>query len=269
MTRFFLTILGIVCAIQVPALGALDITLAFTGNGISPSQALAFQTAETFWENALSGYQPGVLIPGPTIFARGVFIDGPGGAIGQGAPSTTVQQAGYQLTASGIMEFDVDDLGFLESNNYLVNVLKHEMAHVLGFGFYWSQGNLYASGSGQYIGARGLAEYRNEFLGQSSAAFVPVELGGGGGTADFHWDEVDQGAGPTGRVTTDGFDMRDELMTGWLNTLRPQFVSRTTLGQFEDIGFVANFAAVPEPSSLGLGLIAMIAGCFRRKRFEV
>ncbi len=266
MCRSLLLILAILSGLQVPAYAALDITLAFSGSGLTPTQISAFQTAETFWEAALSDYQPGVLFPGPTIFASGSVIDGVGGIVGQAAPSNTFQQAGFQITATGIMSFDVDDLAFLESQSLLVNVLKHEMAHVLGYGFYWIQDGLYSSGSGQYIGARGLAEYRNEFLGQSSAAFVPVELGGGGGTADFHWDEVDQGAGPTGRVTTNGMDMRDELMTGWLNRLQPQFVSRTTLGQFEDLGFVANFSSVPEPSSLSMGAFAMIVFCFRRKR---
>ena len=211
-------------------------------------------------------HQPGVLLTGPTILASGMFIDGVGGAIGQAAPQSTTQQAGFQLTTLGTMSFDIDDLAYLESRSLLVNVLTHEMAHVLGYGFFWNPDNLYINGTGQYTGARGLAEYRNEFVGQSSATFVPVELGGSGGTADFHWDEVDFGAGPTGRVTNNGRDMRDELMTGWLNTLLPQYVSKTTLGQFEDLGFVANFSSVPEPNALTFGCVATVALCFMRRK---
>ncbi|MDZ4853160.1 MAG: peptidase [Pirellulaceae bacterium] len=255
-----------ICFSSKPALAALNIALAFTGTGLSNSQKAAFESAEAFWENALLGYQPGILIAGPTIFASGSFIDGVGGTIGQAAPTATANQAGYEVTLSAMMSFDSDDLVFLESRSLLVDVLKHEMAHALGYGYFWNQNGLYVSGSGKYTGANGLAQYQNEFVGQSSATFVPVELGGGGGTADFHWDEVDQGAGLTGRVTTYGRDMRDELMTGWLNTQLPSFVSRTTLGQFEDIGFVANYASVPEPSSSALGLLGVLRLLFTRWR---
>ncbi len=164
------------------------------------------------------------------------------------------------------MAFDTDDLAFLEANNVLADVLTHEMGHVLGYGFHWTANNLYSFGSGRYTGARGLAEYRNEFVGQSNVLFVPVELGGGSGTANFHWDEVDFGAGLTGRVTTYGRDMRDELMTGWFNRTLPSFVSRTTLGQFEDLGFVADFGAIPEPSSGLAALSGIIWLSLRRRR---
>jgi hypothetical protein len=258
--------LGMVGYLSLSTLQAgMTIQLTLGGDGLTLSQADAFQSAKRFWEERLVGYQPGITLSGVNISGSSSFIDGLGGTVGEAAPQVTTVQAGYTLAVSGTMSFDTADLAFLEANNVLHQVLRHEMAHVLGFGILWPQNSLYIPGSGRYLGALGLAAYRSEFLGQSAASFVPVERGGGTSTADFHWDEVDFGAGLTGRVTTYGRDMRDELMSGWLNRALPAFVSRTTLGQFEDLGFVANYAAVPEPHG-GLLWLASLWMFFSRRR---
>ena len=50
---------------------------------------------------------------------------------------------------------------------------------------------------------------------------MPVELGGGSGTANGHWDEVEDGADPTGFVSNiTGRDFEFELMTGWYEQTR-------------------------------------------------
>ena len=60
--------------------------------------------------------------------------------------------------------------------------------------------------------------------------------------------------------------MRLELMTGWLN--EPAFVSRMSAAQFQDLGYVVNLSAVPEPAALALLLagIPMVAGIALRRR---
>jgi hypothetical protein len=157
------------------------------------------------------------------------------------------------------MQFDTADLNQMEANGTLSSVILHEMAHVMGFGTLWELNNVYVDGTGRYTGANALAAYRTEF-NQPGATFVPVELGGGSGTANGHWDEVDNGAGNTGRVSALG-DIRFELMTGWLNT--PSYISETTVQSFVDIGFVT---AVPEPTTLlSLASGALLLVFFKRR----
>jgi len=233
--------------------GGIIINLNFTG-GLSTSQQNVFTGAKNFWETALTGYRPGVSITGVTINASGQAIDGVGGVLGSAGPSTIVSQGGYVLATSGSMQFDTADLNRLESNGALQNVILHEMAHVLGFGTLWTYNGVYVNNTGQYTGASALAQWKTEF-GQTQATFIPVELGGGAGTANGHWNEVDGGANLTGIRNSQNRDMRDELMTGWLNP--NSFVSNMTIASFSDIGFTV--AAVPEPSSFLLMAIA-IAG---------
>ncbi len=240
--------------------GGIVITLNFTG-GLTASQQSIFTGAKNFWETSLTGYQPGISITGLTISASGVAIDGVGGILGSAGPTGAVSQGGFVLATAGQMQFDSADLSSLESSGSLQNVILHEMAHVLGFGTLWTNNGVYVNGSGQFTGANALAQYRSEF-GQSSALFVPVELGGGGGTANGHWNEVDGGAGLTGIRDGQNRDLRDELMTGWLNP--NSFVSRMTVASFADIGFT--IVAVPEPSSFALLAIAIAAVPIVRKR---
>ncbi len=131
----------------------------------------------------------------------------------------------------------------------------------------WTQNNLYVNGTGQYTGAHALAAYQSEF-DQPDATYVPVELGGGPGTQDGHWNEVDDGAGFTGLVSSvSGSDMRYELMTGWLDTDEDYFISEMTLGSLRDIGYnIATTTAVPEISTSVFCVSAFSLFLFRRRR---
>jgi hypothetical protein len=144
------------------------------------------------------------------------------------------------------MQFDSADLAGLQSSGLLYDVILHEMAHVLGIGTLWSSSavgvpgfqELYVSGTGQYTGANALAAWRTEF-NQPSATFVPVELGGGAGTANAHWNEVNGGGSNTGFVSNiTGRDFRFELMTGWLDG--PTYISSVTMGSFQDLGYIVS-----------------------------
>ena len=141
------------------------------------------------------------------------------------------------------------------------------MGHVLGIGTLWSSSNvgfagrqeLYTVGSGQYTGAAGLAAYNNEF--SQSGSFVPVELGGGGGTANGHWNEVDGGGVDTGIVSRfTGKDFRQELMTGWLDG--GSFISTLTVESMKDLGYVV----IPEPATLFTGGLSLMLLFLRRRR---
>lgn len=231
------------------------------GAGLTPSQQALFTTAANTWMGLLPSYRPGVTLSQLTISANAAFIDGVGGILGSAGPGDVVFQGGFHLASNGSMDFDSADIANLESSGRLLSVILHEIAHVMGFGTLWTDNGVYVNGSGAYTGANALAAYRTEF-NQQAALSIPVELEGGVGTANGHWDEVAGGAGPTGRVSSFG-DMQFELMTGWLNT--PYFISNTTIQSFVDIGF--STTAVPEPASLAsFASGALLIFWLRRRR---
>ena len=250
----FLAVL-IIALVAKSSFADIVITLNVTG-GLTSTQQAVLTSAKSFWETTLTGYKPGISITGPTITASGQAIDGVGGALGSAGPTGAVFQGGYFLSTAGQMQFDIADLANLETSGALKSVFLHEMAHVLGFGTLWTLNGAYVDGSGQFIGASALAQYKTEF-NQPTATFVPVELGGGENAANSHWNEVDGGNTNTGIVDSQNRDFKLELMTGWLDT--PAFVSNTTKASFEDIGFTANLSAVPEPSSLALCALTVFA----------
>jgi hypothetical protein len=239
-----------------------NITLNITG-GLTLSQQAIFATAEQTWESLIPNYAASVTyLGGLTINASGAPIDGVGGILGSAGPNSAINNGGFVLATTGTMVFDTADLANMEANGTLLSVILHEMAHVMGFGTLWTFNGVYTNDTGQYTGALALSTYRNEF-NQPGATSVPVELGGGAGTANGHWDEVNGGGGPTGFVSNySGLDMQFELMTGWLNP--GSFISLTTLASFEDIGYDA--ADIPEPATMALAGAALISMALWRKR---
>ncbi len=278
--------------------GAFNIQL-FNGSGLTPSQQAVFLGAENTWETLIPNYRSGINLPTGSLFieAVGVDIDGPGGILGQAGPLE-----GYLLTDSygndfllpslGIMQFDTADLEALESANLLDKVIEHEMAHVMGFGSLWSASaatggafttaqEVYVDGTGEYTGTHALNAFRNEFTGTNpltgdvaglGAPYVPVELDGGPGTANGHWNENVVDTDGDGIVdsqfltgitsNTTGQDISFELMTGWINTSQPLFISNTSVQSFGDIGY----APVPEPLTiLGSGVALGFGSYFKKK----
>lgn len=217
---------------------------------VFPEARPAFFRAEQIWESLIVGYRDTVSSTVLSIDAAVEPIDGTGGTLGTGSFSSV--DAGLEFNflyaRSGRMRFDSADMEALLANDLLEDVVLHEMGHVIGFGTLWNETGLfqelYTRGSGQYTGASALAAYRRDF--DSSAMFVPVELEGGPGTADVHWNEE---------------DFANETMTGFISG--PSYISTVTLGSFADIGYVV----VPEPSSFSfLFLVFGILGSCRRTR---
>jgi hypothetical protein len=239
--------------------------ISFNFSGLNATQQSYFTAAESFWESAITGYQNGISLTGFSINAQGSIIDGVGGVLGSAGPSAATSQGGFVLTTAGQMDFDLADINNLISLGSFTDVIKHEIAHVIGFGTLWTNNNVYINGSGQYTGASALAQFKTEFVGQSAATFVPIELGGGTGTANGHWNEVDGGGGNTGIVDAQGRDFRNELMTGWLNA--PTFTSQTTLASFQDIGY--EISLVPELDGFAMAASAfpfLVFAAARRRR---
>lgn len=211
------------------ATDAFDIDVVFTG-GLNATQQAAFTTAANIWERIILGGladQPaapsdyGAAVDDIRISASGVAIDGSGDILGQAGPEWLRDDD--LLPISGVMEFDTADLADLQADGSLVNVIVHEMGHVLGVGTIWEDKNLLLGAGGsnsRFIGSAALTEYRR-MAGNNSLSSVPVENTGGEGTADGHW-----------RETT----FANELMTGYLDAgVNP--ISRITAAQFVDLGY--------------------------------
>lgn len=233
--------------------------------GLTPSQSSIFNDAIEYWESYLTGVQS-TFDHSILIDASGVSIDGTGGILGQAGP-TAITQLGdspFVYANRGRMRFDSADLSSLENRGRLFDVIVHEMAHVIGFGTLWttdffiagSQSN-YVNGSGRYTGEYALEIYRREFV--ENAEFIPVELGGGAGTANSHWDEPWPGGS-------------SDLMTGYLGPY-PITLSDTTVASFADIGYYTTVThAVSEAATVwiflfSVGLVAMRSSSGRQRRF--
>lgn len=261
-----ITEVTIPAALSLAAPDPWAITVNFSAiDPLTPSQQAIFTTAANHWDNFILGYKPGISLGGVVIAASAPDIDGPGMILGQAGPTFATSQGGFTLATQGVMRFDAADLAALENSGRLLDVIVHEMGHVLGIGTLWDFGlnDVYVDGSGEYTGAAGLAAYQDEF-NQPTATYVPVELGGNAGTFDAHWNEVDSGFGNTGIVSRfSGEDMRYELMTGWLNA--PTFTSSLTVMSLMDIGFETQYI-VPEPSSALTVNLALAAVALVRRR---
>ncbi len=179
------------------------------------------------WVQGFSGSVDDVMID-----ARAGSIDGPGRVLGQ-AGGLLVRQPEWQ-PYWGIMNFDEDDLEALHSAGRLDDVILHEMGHVLGLGANWlftgSVQNLLTDPA--YSGSAGVAAYQE--LGGDR--WVPLEKGGGVGTAVGHWRESVFG---------------DELMTGYLGS-QPVVMSRVSVAALADLGYGVDLSAA-DPYTLPSG----------------
>ena len=267
---------------------------------LSLSNQALFNAAGSFWENNITGYADGIS-RSLTIHASGFSQAASAGGVTLGSAGPTLGNTFihggdiFVFTTAGQAEFNIHNDA--TGGTGLLNgaTLRHEIGHILGVGTLWnttgfvagSQNN-YTTGTGQYTGANALAAYRNEF--DPTATFVPVELDGGPGTANGHWNEVtdnfkdessvgfdsDPGDGAAALTVlhglNSGLSIDDALMTGVLSG--STFLSDTTLGSLQDIGYTTidfnaepvAFTAVPEPSSLLFSLMGLSAFLLRRKR---
>ena len=202
------------------------------GAGLTSAQRAAFATAAQRWSQVIAADVPAVVVDGETvddvvIDADGVAIDGPAGILGQSGP--TQLRPGSFLPAAGVMSFDSADLGQMETDGSLVNVIVHEMGHVLGFGSIWEQLGLIQGAGGSdptFSGAAAMREYA-ALTGASATRPVPLANVGGPGTRDAHWREEVFG---------------NELMTGFLDQ-GPNPLSRLTIAAFQDMGYEVDMSA--------------------------
>lgn len=259
--------------------GTVDIAVNFT-NPVSGAVQAVFDEAETFWEKRIIGYESSALadfvtnnFPQITIDSDISFIDGVGGVLGSAGSTGQISNGGgaappdvnnVMVSFQGVMNFDSDDVSNLLAAGTFGDVVRHEMAHVLGFSdFFWDYVAA-TDGSGSdttYTGPIALSTYQDEF--DPTATFIPVEDEGGPGTAFAHWDEqLFDNFDPTAPVA--GATGNPELMTGYLEN--ETYLSRTTLASFDDLGYVTTPVPVPLPALLLLTGMGALGWAARRRR---
>lgn len=234
-----------------PTPADFSIQIRFLG-GLTATQRTVFEVAAARWSEIIIGDLPSAVVDGETIDdvlieARGLSIDGPNGVLGRAGP--TRLRSGSMLPVTGVMEFDIGDLARLEADGGLLDVIIHEMGHVLGIGTLWQIQNLLVgagSANPTYVGQNGMREF-STLIGAQGMTPVPVANTGGQGTRDGHWRETVFG---------------NELMTGFLNLgLNP--LSRLTVGSLEDLGYAVNYTAADAyalPSALALAMMGVHTG---------
>jgi Leishmanolysin len=220
---------------------AYKIEVRFVG-GLNTAQKNAFKSAAKRWTKVIVGDVPSVMVSGEVvddllIMAQGVDIDGPGKILGQAGPTQLrPASAGVNafLPAKGLMSFDTADLAQMQADGTLVDVITHEMGHVIGIGTIWTNKGLLAgarTSNPRFTGAAAKKEYG--VLKGSAPTPVPVENSGGAGTKNSHWRETLFG---------------NELMSGFIAAPNNP-LSRLTVASLQDLGYVVDLNAA-EPYAL-------------------
>jgi hypothetical protein len=244
-----------------------NIDMRFMGEMPNAVVLAAFRNARERWQRIITGNLPSVQFKQPAgscagiahpaldeviddliIFVRVTPIDGPFGFAGFAGPCWVRGSSG--LPFMGGITLDSDDTDRLAAKGTLIDLILHEIGHVLGIGTLWNdpQFSLLQGGGGsdpQYTGRRA----RHGFVlgGGLTPEGVPVENTGGQGTRDGHWRESILG---------------NELMTGVLNSTGNP-LSSITIGSLMDLGYQVNFGAADPyllpgelgPNMLGFGTV--------------
>jgi len=216
----------------------LDFQIDFVfGSDVPQSLVTATGIAANLWQSVITGNLGSVFDPtyGEIDDIRinlqlGLLSgdsDGDGNTLAQGQPllfRTGAPGLPY-LAEIGVDQADLD-------NPELSTIVAHEIGHCLGFpnSNSWRL-NVIPAGSvtpTNFIGANAVREYNLLFGAAADPAGVPIEQDGGAGTAFAHWDD-----------TTFG----NELMTGTLDFTSTNPLSVITVGAFNDMGYVVNYAA--------------------------
>jgi len=235
-----------VITVATPA-GAGGFQIQLNMSGLTATQQAIFQAAARRWEQVIVGDLPNAVYRGQVvddllIDASARAIDGVNGILGQAGPDAL--RAGSLLPYHGSMQFDSADLASMEQSGLLYSVVLHEMGHVLGIGTIWSYVGLLSGAGGSnptFTGVQATAAY-NQIFG-TSVSGVPVENGGGSGTADAHWrDSI----------------FRSELMTGYAGPGVNLPLSRITVGSLADIGYTVNMAAADAYSPTGSSVLSAL-----------
>jgi hypothetical protein len=234
-----------------------NIDVRFVGSATASQQAI-FTQAKERWEQVIIGNLPSVnllnraanslcngfinhpaineIVDDILIFIEVVPIDGVGQTLGAAGPCLV--RGTSRLPVAGVMKLDEADVGAMEANGTLYEVVLHELGHVLGIGTMWEDLGLLTGRGGSspfFSGARAMSGF--VLGGGTLINGVPVEnciLANGNprqncgqGTRDSHWHES---------------TFATELMTGYLSN-QGNPLSAMTVASLMDLGYQVNFGA--------------------------
>ncbi len=153
--------------------------------------------------------------------------DGLGGVLASAAITNSLdyntRYANISVAQDGQMFIDQADANAL-SDNELFTVITHEVFHNLGFGGGSFMRNALVNGT-RYIGQNGVEGFRKD-TGFAFLTSVPLEQGGGAGTAGSHWAANVPGLqGP-------GFQ---DLMQGFADFNNQFRISNASMGVIRDV----------------------------------
>ncbi len=239
-----------------------------SGDGFSASQKALFHKAAARWMSIITGDIPDSdfsdnpvdewddelkkqirvndFVDDSRIFAGIGDIDGAKGTLGRGGTriARRNRQSGALVTKIGTIAIDAADLEWM-SDTFLLEVILHEMGHVLGFGTFWETLNLVRGVSDKYFtGPLAIRAFDNAGGRNYDGPKVPVESGSG------HWR---------------GSVFGDELMTA---SIRPDLdeslpLSAITIQSLADLGYEVDVSradeySLPDPVSAKLAGVQAI-----------
>ena len=238
-------------SVRAPVAGSFDMDVVLVGS-VTEGQRAAFEEAAEWWMSILADMElPDVPLVGEAQLGCGeVFteeeiggaiddllvvasvqtLDGPGGILAGARPCSV--REGSMLPYLGIVQFDKDDLASFEGSNDLVELILHEVGHVLGIGSIWENFGLLREPSLQspgadthFAGPLAIAAF-NEAGGDSyTDAKVPVENQAGPGSGDVHWRQS---------------VFFTELMTPFASVGTPDPLSAITIQSLADLGYTVD-----------------------------
>ncbi len=200
-----------------------DIWLDFKGSGWTTTLQDAFVFAADYLTTVIyediggGGRYRGKTIDDLYVSVELKNIDGVGGILGQAGPNAV--WTANDLTAAGVMQFDVADAINIYDQGLWGDVVTHELIHVLGFGSLWDYGVHAENGlvvDGWFTGANAVAA--------NGGNLIPVEQDGGSGTAGSHWDEAALG---------------NELMTGYIDD--SNYLAEFSVMSLADLGYAVTY----------------------------
>lgn len=220
-----------------PANSSLPITYMYYGEVSQEIRAL-FDTAAAEWGKYVLNTTTKVIIDagvycdgeitlvepinanyGIVVFVRVEAYDGIDGVLGYAGPCAVDD---FGIPRAGIVVLDSADI--ISDIDEMIEIIMHEIGHVMGLGTIWTPGVTYLE-----IGGIDGYPYQKENANAAHVAYggvganARVENQGGSGTAGSHWKEA-------------VYD--NELMTGYVegDGIR-NIMSRVTLGALRDIGY--------------------------------
>jgi hypothetical protein len=218
-----------------------NIDIIYADNSLNDEQKTLVETAVGRWEQAVLSELPDAgEIDDLQITVIGAGVDGPGGVLAFAGPRAfrAPQPDGKPgLPITG--EITIDLVDAVASRGF-VDVVVHEIGHVMGIGTIWDQFLVNRGSPGvAYVGDNGVEEYGRLF--GTSASSVPVQA-----QVEGHWDPIQLANELMNPFSAGGFELpadADPLLR----------FSRLTIGALEDFGFAVNYAAADTYGPFNIG----------------